>query len=100
MSDKILVTQPYLPPLKEYEEYLKDIWESKWITNNGKYHIQFEEELANYLGVKHLSLFSNGTIALLVALQALRIRGEVITTPFSFVATTHSLYWNNITPVF
>ncbi len=100
MSEKILVTQPYLPPLDEYEVYLKDIWESKWITNNGKFHVQLEKELAAYLGVRHLSLFSNGTIALLVALQALRIRGEVITTPYSFVATTHSLYWNNITPVF
>ncbi len=102
MSDnkKIYVTQPSLPPLEEFSEYLKQIWESKVLTNNGPFHRQFEKELADYLGVKYLSLFANGTLALVTALQALRITGEVITTPFSFVATTHSLWWNNIKPVF
>lgn len=96
----IYVTQPYLPPLKEFIPYLKDIWDSKWLTNMGKYHRQFEVELADYLGVKYVCLFANGTLALMTALQALRITGEVITTPFSFVATTHALHWNGITPVF
>jgi dTDP-4-amino-4,6-dideoxygalactose transaminase len=94
------VTQPALPPLEEYVEYLRQIWDSKILTNNGPFHQQFEKELAEYLGVKHISLFTNGTLALVTALQALRITGEVITTPFSFVATTHSLWWNNIKPVF
>lgn len=101
MSDnKILVTQPLLPPLEEFVPYLEKIWESKWLTNNGQFHKQLEQALCNYLGVKHICLFSNGTLALITALQALRITGEVITTPFSFVATTHSLWWNNIKPVF
>lgn len=102
MADKkaIFVTQPVLPPLEEFNDYLKQIWESKWLTNNGQFHQQFEKELADYLGVEHLSVFSNGTLALVTALQALRIKGEVITTPFSFVATTHSLHWNEIKPVF
>jgi dTDP-4-amino-4,6-dideoxygalactose transaminase len=96
----INVTQPFLPPLEEFYEYLKDIWDSKWLTNNGKYHQQLEQALCEYLGVKYISLFSNGTLALVTALQALRITGEVITTPYSFVATTHALWWNNIKPVF
>jgi dTDP-4-amino-4,6-dideoxygalactose transaminase len=101
LSEKpILVTSPYLPPLEEFQEYLKDIWDSKWLTNNGKYHRALEQALCEYLGVKYISLFSNGTLALLTALQVLRITGEVITTPYSFVATTHSLWWNNIKPVF
>lgn len=101
ISDKpILVTSPYLPPLEEFQGYLQDIWESKWLTNNGKYHRALEQALCEYLGVKYISLFSNGTLALLTALQVLRITGEVITTPFSFVATTHALWWNNIKPVF
>jgi dTDP-4-amino-4,6-dideoxygalactose transaminase len=100
LEKPIYVTQPFLPPLEEFEEYLKDIWETKWITNNGKYHQKLEAALCDYLGVKYISLFSNGTLALMTALQALRIAGEVITTPFSFVATTHSLWWNNIKPVF
>ena len=101
LSEKpILVTSPYLPPLEEFQEYLKDIWDSKWLTNNGKYHRALEQALCEYLGVKHISLFSNGTLALLTALQVLRITGEVITTPYSFVATTHALWWNNIKPVF
>lgn len=96
----IFVTQPYLPPLEELIPYLEQIWERKTLTNNGPFHQQFEEALAEYLGVKYLSLFANGTIALLVALQALRITGEVITTPYSFVATTHALNWNELKPVF
>jgi dTDP-4-amino-4,6-dideoxygalactose transaminase len=101
MKEKsILVTQPFLPPLEEFHEYLKDIWESKWLTNNGKYHQALEKALCEYLKVKYISLFSNGTLALVTALQALRITGEVITTPYSFVATTHALWWNNIKPVF
>jgi dTDP-4-amino-4,6-dideoxygalactose transaminase len=100
LENPIYVTQPFLPPLDEFHEYLKDIWQTKWITNNGKYHRQLEKELCDYLGVKYISLFSNGTLALVTALQALRISGEVITTPYSFVATTHALWWNNIKPVF
>ena len=96
----IFVTSPLLPPLEEFYEYLKDIWESKRLTNNGKYHQALEKALCKYLGVKYISLFANGTLALVTALQALRITGEVITTPFSFVASTHSLWWNNIKPVF
>ena len=96
----IFVTQPALPPLDEFVEYLRQIWDNKILTNNGPFHKQLEQELADYLGVKYISLFSNGTLALMTALQTLRITGEVITTPFSFVATTHSLWWNNIKPVF
>lgn len=96
----IYVTQPALPPLEEFIEMLKQIWDNKILTNNGPFHEQFERELADFLGVKYLSLFANGTLALVTALQALRITGEVITTPYSFVATTHSLWWNNIKPVF
>ncbi len=96
----IYVTQPVLPPLKEFNEFLKQIWDNKILTNNGPFHQQFEEALASYLGVKYVSLFSNGTLALITALHALNITGEVITTPFSFVATTHSLWWNKIKPVF
>lgn len=101
MSKKpITVTQPYLPPLEEFIPYLEKIWESKWLTNNGPYHQELETALARHLGVEHLALFANGTLALVTALQTLRITGEVITTPYSFVATTHSLLWNNIQPVF
>ena len=99
-NKQITVTQPCLPPLEEFIPYLQQIWDNKWLTNNGPLHQQLEEELAVYLGVKFISLFSNGTLALISALQALNITGEVITTPFSFVATTHSLWWNKITPVF
>ena len=98
--DPIYVTEPYLPPLAEFLPYLERIWESKWLTNNGPFHQEFEAALRDHLGVEHLSLFTNGTIALVTALQTLRITGEVITTPYSFVATTHSLIWNRITPVF
>jgi dTDP-4-amino-4,6-dideoxygalactose transaminase len=100
MQKKITVTQPSLPPLEEFIPYLEKIWENKWLTNNGPFHQQLEKELADFLGVKYLSLFANGTLALVTALQALRITGEVITTPYSFVATAHSLWWNNIKPVF
>jgi len=98
--EKIFVTQPTLPELDEFTELLKDIWDRKWLTNNGKYHQEFEKTLAEYLGVPYISLFSNGTLALISALQVLNITGEVITTPYSFVATTHALWWNNIKPVF
>lgn len=96
----IYVTQPLLPPLEEFMPYLAKIWENKWLTNGGPFHQELERKLADYLGVEHLALFSNGTLALVTALQALRIAGEVITTPFSFVATAHSLLWNGIRPVF
>jgi dTDP-4-amino-4,6-dideoxygalactose transaminase len=100
MKNPIYVTKPDLPPLEEFTEYLEQIWDTRILTNNGPFHKQFEKELGEYLGVKYISLFSNGTLALLTALQALRINGEVITTPFSFVATTHSLWWNKTKPVF
>jgi len=100
-SEKVIyVTQPFLPPLREFQPYLEKIWESKWLTNGGPFHQELEKKLADYLGVEQIALFSNGTLALVTALQALRITGEVITTPFSFVATAHSLLWNGIKPVF
>ena len=97
---KITVTSPLLPDLDEFNEMLKQIWDSKWITNNGQFHQQLEKALAEYLGVPYISLFTNGTLPLITALQALHITGEVITTPYSFVATTHALWWNGIKPVF
>jgi len=101
MSEKkIYVTQPHLPPLQEFLPYLEEIWNSKILTNSGPFHEKLEKALCDYLGVEHLALFTNGTIALVTALQALRITGEVITTPYSFVATSHSLLWNGIKPVF
>lgn len=99
-KDIITVTSPLLPDLDEFHYMLKEIWDSKWITNNGQFHKQLEKELAEYLKVPYLSLFTNGTLPLITALQALRITGEVITTPYSFVATTHSIWWNGIKPVF
>jgi dTDP-4-amino-4,6-dideoxygalactose transaminase len=96
----IYVTQPDMPPLDDFLPYLQQIWDRKVLTNGGPFHQQLEAELVKYLGVKHLSLFTNATIALVTALQALRITGEVITTPYSFVATAHSLLWNGIKPVF
>ena len=96
----ITVTQPHLPPLEEFLPYLEQIWASKTLTNGGPFHRQLESALAAYLGVPHVCLFANATIALVTALQALRIAGEVITTPYSFVATAHSLLWNGIKPVF
>lgn len=103
MTDKeqILVTSPLLPDLKEFNKYLEQIWESKWITNNGSFHQQLEKALAEYLGVEYISVFTNGTLPLITALQALGLtKGEVITTPYSFVATSHSIWWNQLTPVF
>lgn len=101
MDNKLItVTSPLLPNIDDFNEMLKQIWESKWITNNGSFHKQLEKELAAYLKVPYISLFTNGTLPLITALQALRITGEVITTPYSFVATTHALWWNGIKPVF
>jgi dTDP-4-amino-4,6-dideoxygalactose transaminase len=97
---QIYVTQPYLPNLEEFTLYLENIWDNKILTNVGPYHQQLEKELCNYLGVKYISLFTNGTIALVTALQCLKISGEVITSPYSFVATAHSLLWNGLKPVF
>ena len=99
-QDIITVTSPLLPSLDEFHDVLREIWDSKWITNNGSFHKRFESALCEYLKVPYISLFTNGTLPLLTALQALRITGEVITTPFSFVATTHSIWWNNCKPVF
>lgn len=100
-ADKqITVTSPLLPPLEEFIPYLKDIWDRKWITNNGYYHQMLEKALCEYLDIEYISVFTNGTLPLIAALQALRITGEVITTPYSFVATTHSIWWNGIQPVF
>ena len=96
----ITVTSPLLPELEGFIRYIKLIWESKWITNNGQFHQQLEKALCDYLGVDYLSLFTNGTLPLITALQAMHITGEVITTPYSFVATTHALWWNGIKPVF
>ena len=100
MNNQITVTSPLLPNLDEFNLMLKEIWASKWITNNGQFHKQLEKALAEYLKVPYISLFTNGTLPLLTALQALRITGEVITTPYSFVATTHSIWWNGCRPVF
>ena len=99
-SKNITVTSPLLPDLGEFSEMLKEIWDSKWITNNGSFHKALEQALCEYLRVPYVSLFTNGTLPLITALQALHITGEVITTPYSFVATTHSLWWNGIKPVF
>lgn len=96
----VYVTQPFLPPLDEFMPYLQEIWDSKFITNGGQFHQRLEAALAEHLGVKHLALFTNGTLGLVTALQALRIKGEVITTPYSFAATAHSILWNGLTPVF
>ncbi|MDE1181276.1 DegT/DnrJ/EryC1/StrS family aminotransferase [Paraburkholderia sp.] len=100
VDERIYVTQPHLPPLSEFMPYLEEIWESKVLSNGGPFHQQLEKALCEYLGVEHLALFTNGTLALVTALQALRVTGEVITTPYSFVATAHSLLWNGIKPVF
>lgn len=99
-NPQITVTSPLLPDLQEFNTYLQQIWDSRWITNNGSFHQQLEKALAEYLGVEYLSLFTNGTLPLITALQALDIQGEVITTPYSFVATTHAIWWNKLTPVF
>lgn len=99
-KNSIYVTQPYLPPLEDFIPYLEDIWKNKILTNCGPFHQELENALCEYLGVDHLALFSNGTLGLVTALQSLRVTGEVITTPYSFVATAHSLLWNGIKPVF
>lgn len=100
-ENKILVTSPLLPDLQDFNEYLRQIWDSKWLTNNGSFHQQFEKALAEYLGVEYISVFTNGTLPLITVLQALGLKkGEVITTPYSFVATTHSIWWNQLKPVF
>lgn len=99
-TQPITVTSPLLPDLDEFHSMLREIWDSKWITNNGSFHRKLETALAEYLKVPYVSLFTNGTLPLITALQALRITGEVITTPYSFVATTHALWWNGIKPVF
>lgn len=100
-KSQITVTSPLLPPLEEFTSYLQQIWDSKWITNNGQFHQQLEQALAEYLGVEYLSLFTNGTLPLITAFQALGIHeGEVITTPYSFVATSHAIWWNGLKPVF
>ena len=99
-KDSITVTSPLLPDLADFQEMLKEVWASKWVTNNGQFHKQLEKALCEYLKVPYISLFTNGTLPLLTALQALRITGEVITTPYSFVATTHSIWWNGCRPVF
>lgn len=99
-KETITVTSPLLPDLEEFQELLRDIWIKKWLTNNGEYHKRLEKALAEYLKVPYVCLFTNGTLPLLTALQAMRISGEVITTPYSFVATSHSLWWNGIKPVF
>ncbi|MEM1142828.1 MAG: DegT/DnrJ/EryC1/StrS family aminotransferase [Pseudomonadota bacterium] len=100
MDDTLFVTRPFMPPLEDFLPYLEKIWEGGVLTNNGPFHHELEEELGKHLGVEHVALFANGTLALVTALQALRVSGEVITTPFSFPATSHSLLWNNLTPIF
>lgn len=100
MKEPIYVTRPYLPPMEELQSYLEQIWANRQLTNAGPFHEEFEQALCDFLGVEHISLFTNGTLALVTALQALRITGDVITTPYSFVATAHSLLWNGIRPVF
>ena len=99
-TKRINVTSPLLPKLSELQPYLQDIWDRKWLTNNGHYHQELEKALCEYLKIDYISLYTNGTLPLIAALQALRITGEVITTPYSFVATTHSIWWNGIKPVF
>lgn len=100
MAKRIAVTSPLMPSIDEFTSMLRQVWDSKWITNNGRFHQELESALSKYLKVPYVSLFTNGTLPLLTALQALRISGEVITTPYSFVATTHSIWWNGIKPVF
>ena len=99
-AEPILVTRPVFPKIEEVTEKLRDIWKTKWLTNNGSQHYMLERELEKFLKVPYLSLFNNGTIALMVAIQSLRLQGDVITTPFTFAATPHVLSWNNIQPIF
>jgi len=100
MNNEILLMKPYMPPLHEFHSYLERIWESRWLTNGGTIHSEFEKALCDYLGVNHICLFANGTLALIIALKALNLKGEIITTPFTSVATAQSIYWNNLKPVF
>ena len=99
-SKPILVTQPSLPSLEEFTSSLQTIWDNKWLTNNGAFHQEFEKKLADHLGVPYVAIFSNGTLALMTAYQVLGLEGEIITTPYSFVATAHAMLWNKLTPVF
>ena len=99
-NDPVYISRPMLPDLKEMSDKLSEVWDSKWLTNDGPQHAKFENELARRLCASHLSLFNNGTIALMIACQSLRLSGEVITTPFTFPATIHTLAWNNIKPIF
>ena len=96
----VLVTRSSLPPLEEYVEVLKPIWDSAWLTNMGAYHEEFKEQLKRYLKVGSLELFVNGHMALELAIQAMELQGEVITTPFTFASTTHAIVRNGLTPVF
>ena len=100
MKDRIYVTSPSLPPIEEYTKILSKAWDGKWLTNDGELHNEFEEKLCNYLGVKYVSLFNNATIALLIAQKAMDFKGEIITTPYSFIGTAHSIKWNGLDPVF
>src|SRR5689334_22860900 len=96
----IPVTKPFLPPIQEYEQYLQDIWKRNWLTNNGPLVNELELRLKDFLGLKHLLFVTNGTIAIQLAIKALNLKGEIITTPFSYVATTSSIVWENAVPVF
>ena len=100
MKNRIYVTSPSLPPIEEYTKILSKAWDGKWLTNDGELHNEFEEKLCNYLGVKYVSLFNNATIALLIAQKAMDFKGEIITTPYSFIGTAHSIKWNGLNPVF
>lgn len=100
MKENILVTRSSMPPIEEYVEEIKDIWDSHWLTNMGHKHQQLEKELTKYLSVENVSLFSNGHMALELAIQAMNLKGEVITTPFTFASTTHAIVRNGLTPVF
>ncbi len=97
---EIVFKRPFMPPFDEFKDYLDRIWKSGMLTNSGPLHLEFEQALCNYLGVKHICLFANGTLALMIALKAMNLKGEVITTPFTFAATAHAIHWNNLTPVF
>ncbi len=99
-KENIFITKPFLPPLNEYSKYLEEIWNNKQLTNSGPFHQKFEKALSNYLGVKYVSLVNNATTGLIIAQKALGFKGEIITTPFSFIATTHSIEWNGLKPIF
>src|ERR1035437_1253141 len=99
-NKQILIMKPFMPPLSELQPYLERIWETRHLTNSGPIHSEFEQALCDYLGVKHICLFANGTLALMIAIRALNLKGEIITTPFTSVATIQAIYWNNLKPVF